>query len=406
MPVCIFQHVGRMSYGDRQDAPWPDDMWSGLTIMGLTNSWTKGINGTALWSTSSQATMSPIYNYSFELPCFHLSSQRSVTNQKHLVLPLTLSYLSLVSLNHCSIDKQYSDEIIGAEIPSTHERDKWWWVFYQSTAFPTLARVLLFDVALNWLTCFPISAKKHLYDVFFLRGCVSEVVQTLVPYLQHHSNGRLETSICSNTERLLALCLLENDGVLHLVREFFHQPENINLEQHTFAISKVSQLVTSVPDKARLGASTFLSSHLYIKRVSIQLIQGAEEWNKNYYDKSTNFIRSGLDGSMLFIGDAFARICRRGSTDVLLSVMIPRIVTQVQSLVQPGSSLTVFEAFESKPGLQFWSKIIVAIKDSYTVERISEQLLQKLATQNINDVEGYWIVWLLFHQIFELQSSI
>ncbi|KAF5807033.1 putative telomere length regulation protein [Helianthus annuus] len=305
-----------------------------------------------------------------------------------------------------SIDKQYRDEVIGAEVPSEHERDNWWQVFYQSTAFPTLARVLLVDVALNWLTCFPVSAKKHLYDVFVLRGCVSEVVQTLVPYLQHHLNGRLETSICSNTERLLALCLLENDGVLQLVREFSHQPGNNNLERRKFNISKVSQLVTSVPDKARLGASTLLSSHLYIKRITIQLIQGAEEWNKNYYDQATNFNRSDLDGSILFIGDAFARICRRGSTDLLLSEMVPRIVTQVQSVVQPGSDLTVSEAFKSKPGLQFWSKIMEAIKDSYAVERISEQLLHRLATQRINDVEGYWILWLLFHQIFELQSSI
>ncbi|KAI3820688.1 hypothetical protein L1987_08236 [Smallanthus sonchifolius] len=305
-----------------------------------------------------------------------------------------------------SIDKQYRDEVIGAEVPSEHERDNWWQVFYRSTAFPTLARVLLLDVALNWLTCFPISAKKHVYDVFFLKGCVSEVVQTLVPYLQHHSNGRLETSICSNTERLLALCLLENDGVLQLAREFSHKPENINLEQQKSAICKVSQLVTSVPDKVRLGASTLLASHLYVKRIARQLIQGAEEWNKNCYDKSTNFGRSDLDGSILFIGDAFARICRRGSTDMLLSEMIPRIVTQVQSLAQPGSDLTVSEAFKSKPGLQFWSKIMETIKDSYAVERISEQLLQKLATQNINDVEGYWILWLLFHQIFVLQSSI
>ncbi|XP_076881668.1 uncharacterized protein LOC143529850 isoform X1 [Bidens hawaiensis] len=305
-----------------------------------------------------------------------------------------------------SIDKQYRDEVIGGEVPSVHERDNWWHVFYQSTAFPTMARVLLVDVALNWLTCFPISAKKHLYDVFFLKGSVSEVVQTLVPYLQYHSNGKLETSICSNTERLLAICLLENDGVLQLAREFFHKPDNINFEQHKSAISKVSQLVTSVPDKARLGASTLLSSHLYIKRITIQLIQAAEEWNKNCDDESTNFNTSDLDGSILFIGDAFARICRRGSTDVLLSEMVPRNITQVQSLVQPGNELTVSESFKSKPGLQVWSKIMEAIKDSYAVERISEQLLHKLATQNINDVEGYWILWLLFHHVFELQSSI
>ncbi|KAI3720928.1 hypothetical protein L2E82_31927 [Cichorium intybus] len=127
--------------------------------------------------------------------------------------------------------------VIGAELPSGQERYNWWQVFYQSSVFPTMARVLLLDVALNWLTCFPISAKKHLYDVFFLRGCISEVVQTLVPYLQHHSNGRLETTVCSNTERLLALCLLENDGVLRLAREFSHQFND------KAAISRVAHLL-------------------------------------------------------------------------------------------------------------------------------------------------------------------
>ncbi|XP_071692455.1 uncharacterized protein [Rutidosis leptorrhynchoides] len=305
-----------------------------------------------------------------------------------------------------SIDKQYRDEIIEAEVPTVDKRDNWREVFYRSTAFPTLARVLLIDVALNWLTCFPISAKKHLYDVFFLKGYVSEVVQTLVPYLQHHSNGRLEISVCSNTERLLALCLLENDGVLELAREFCHQSDDISLEQHKSAIFKVAQLVTSVPDKARSGASNLLSSHLYIKRITVQLIQGAEEWDKKCKDPSTNFSKSDLDGSILFIGDAFARICRRGSTDVLLSEMIPRIVSEVRVILHPGGDSIDTEAIQSKLDLQFWSKIMEAIKDSHAVERISEQLLQKLAALHINDVEGYWILWLLFHRIYELQASV
>lgn len=91
---------------------------------------------------------------------------------------------------------------------------------------------------------------------------------------------------------------------------------------------------------------------------------------------------------------------------MLLSEVIPNIINQVRSLLQHGSDLTVSEAFKSKPGLQFWSKIMEAIKDSYALERLSEQLLQKLASENINDVEGYWILWLLFHKIFELRASI
>jgi len=41
------------------------------------------------------------------------------------------------------------------------------------------------DVVSDWLACFPVSAKKHVYDVFFVNGFATEVVQTLVPYLQY-----------------------------------------------------------------------------------------------------------------------------------------------------------------------------------------------------------------------------
>ncbi|KAI7727427.1 hypothetical protein M8C21_020432 [Ambrosia artemisiifolia] len=246
-----------------------------------------------------------------------------------------------------SIDKQYRDEVnmlysanvIGEEVPSEHERDNWWQDLYL------------------WYNL-------HVHD------------------------------------RLLAICLLENDGVLQLAREFAHQPRNINLEQHKSAISKVSQLVTSVPDKARMGASTLLSSQEQksgIKTVMINQLTLEVIWMVLFYLLGMHLRASVGEGlQYLFLWHA----------DVLLSEMVPRIVTQVHSLVQPGSDLTVSEAFKSKPGLQFWSKIMEANKDSYAVERISEQLLHKLATQNINDVEGYWILWLLFHHIFELQSSV
>ena len=36
------------------------------------------------------------------------------------------------------------------------------------------------DVASNWLGCFPFMAQKYIYDVFFVRGLVTEVLQILV----------------------------------------------------------------------------------------------------------------------------------------------------------------------------------------------------------------------------------
>lgn len=57
--------------------------------------------------------------------------------------------------------------------------------------------------------------------------------------------------------RLVALCLLENDGVLQMAREFGGscQSDDISTEQLNSTISRVAQLVTSVPDKAQSGTS-------------------------------------------------------------------------------------------------------------------------------------------------------
>lgn len=58
------------------------------------------------------------------------------------------------------------------------------------------------DVALDWLACFPTSARLHVYDVFFTNGQLTEVIQALVPCLQ----GRVLVThdlnaVCSNAER-------------------------------------------------------------------------------------------------------------------------------------------------------------------------------------------------------------
>jgi len=58
------------------------------------------------------------------------------------------------------------------------------------------------DVASNWLGCFPFSAQKCVYDVFFVRGLVSEVLQILVPFLQLSPVDGLDVNaVLSNSER-------------------------------------------------------------------------------------------------------------------------------------------------------------------------------------------------------------
>lgn len=91
---------------------------------------------------------------------------------------------------------------------------------------------------------------------------------------------------------------------------------------------------------------------------------------------------------------------------MLLSVLIPQILGHVRSVLSLKSDLPIGEIFESKPGFRFWLNIMEAVNDSHSVERIAEELLHQLALQNVNDVEGYWTLWILFSRISERQSSV
>lgn len=58
------------------------------------------------------------------------------------------------------------------------------------------------DVASNWLACFPFSARKHVYDVFFVHGLITEVVQILVLSLQQNGSDSPDiNAVLSNSER-------------------------------------------------------------------------------------------------------------------------------------------------------------------------------------------------------------
>ncbi|KAH9776638.1 Telomere reg-2 domain-containing protein [Citrus sinensis] len=322
------------------------------------------------------------------------------------------------------IDQRYRDQVLSAKVPCANERDDLWRVFYQGPAFSTLARFLLLDVASNWLACFPFSARKHVYDIFFVNGLAVEVAQTLVPCLQQSRSDVIDiNAIQSNVERLVVLCLLENNGVLQMAREFSvtSMSEDSTNGWPRPIISRVAQLVASVPDKAGLRAPTSLSSQypyalmywmlcvsrsLFFKQLTIQLLSGAEERAITLSDKEASFGISETDGTLLFVGETFCRICRRGSSDVLLREVISQIFRHVQQVLLSNSDADLTELFGSNPGSQVWSKIMGAIKDPYSVERMSELLLHQLASEHVTDVEAYWIIWLLFHQIFYQQTSV
>ncbi|XP_057970395.1 uncharacterized protein LOC131159474 isoform X2 [Malania oleifera] len=317
-----------------------------------------------------------------------------------MLFPLDSSLLS------GSIDERYRDRLVSTKVLSAQDRSDWWGVFYRGVAFPTLARVLLYDIASSWLACFPFSARKHVYDVFFVSGLSTEVVQAVVPCLQQGGSDSLDSdAVRSNAERLLVICLLENNGVLHMAREFSFscQSEDLAGERLKTAISRVAQLVASIPDKAQPRAPTSLSSHLFFKQITVQLLAEAEERDTGLNDKAFILDKSNMTATLLFLGETFARICRRGSADVLLGEVLPQILGHVRVFLRSNIS-NVVDAIESKPGSKFWLRLMEAIKDPYAVERLSEHIFHQLAAEGASDEEAYWVLWILFHRIFHQTS--
>ncbi|XP_061359782.1 uncharacterized protein LOC133303831 [Gastrolobium bilobum] len=320
-----------------------------------------------------------------------------------LLFPLDPSLLS------GSIDESFRNQVFSAKVPSAEERDGWWHAFYRGAAFPTLARFLLLDVAPNWLACFPFSAQKHVYDVFFVHGFLTEVLQILVPFLQQNGSHGLDVNaVLSNSERLLVLCLIENNGVLRLAREFggSSKSEGFTNEQIKLDVSRVAQIVASIPDKSRMNSPSSLSSHLFFKQIIDQLLSVAEEREMILLENVDTLDEMDKNGALLFVGEMFSRICRRGSADQLSSELIPRVLRLVNSCLSSSNNSVTKELLESKPDSMFWLRLMESIRDPYTMERISEQILHKLATQHANDVQAYWVLWLLFHRNFKLQVSV
>ena len=91
---------------------------------------------------------------------------------------------------------------------------------------------------------------------------------------------------------------------------------------------------------------------------------------------------------------------------MLLSEVTPQILRHVRSCLSPNTDVVDTDVFESNPESQFWLKIMEAITDPYTIERISERLLRQLATEHASDIEAYWVLWILFHQLLKCQSSV
>ncbi|KAF3506902.1 hypothetical protein F2Q69_00005548 [Brassica cretica] len=302
------------------------------------------------------------------------------------------------------IGDKYGEKVSSSLVPcAKDDRSDWSQTFYRGVAFPTFARVLLLDVASDWLSCFPVSVQTHLYDSFFLDGPVVEVVQVLVPFLHHvDKNAAADAnSVQTNVERLLILCLLENAGVLKMTKEIgdYYQGDSSRNGNLKPLLSRLSQILTSIPDKARLKAPPLLSSHLYFKHITNQLLQILDDRASCNEANSTDIVLS-------FVGEMFSRICRRGLSDLLLSEVTPHVLAHVRRLLNSNKGSVEIESFQLDPTSQIWSKTMEAVTDPYAVEKMAEQLLHQLYAEHASDVEAFWTIWTLFHRNVKHQASL
>ncbi|KAH9603580.1 hypothetical protein KSS87_010691 [Heliosperma pusillum] len=375
-----------------------------------------------------------------------------------LLFPIDTSSLSGV------ISEQYRDQLKKEEVPSVSERrSQLWEVFYRGVAFPTLARFLIygkgmilqlnndhkatinlndhrchskpstnlfscwrvgdwvaeegspvpvvvvvsvgrcFYVASNWLPRLPITAQNLVYDVFFVKGLSTEVVQAVIPCLDH--NAKI---VRSNAERLIVICLLENEGVIQIARDLSVDSDSEESSQSVvkLTVSRVAQLVASVPDKARRGAPKSLSPHYFFKNITTQLLAGAEEKSLKALGGYSITASTVTDATFQFVGEMFTRICRRGSTDLLLSELIPHILRRVRSFLSSQTDTNLEGDFMLDSSFRFWFLMIEIIKDAYVVERMAEQILRQLVAERANDIEAYWILWTLFQRSKRSQTTV
>ncbi|KAH7680909.1 telomere length regulation protein [Dioscorea alata] len=314
-----------------------------------------------------------------------------------------------VSLVSDCLDERYRSHVCDTKVPTDAERDEYWHVFYYGAAFPTMARILLYNVASIWLAQFPVSAQKLVYDSFFIKGPPDEILQALVPGLTRNgTNDADHNAVCANIERLLVLCLLENKGVQYMVTSVLvanNSGENvlqlIKPRDLTF-ISMLAQTLASIPDKARVKASSVLSSQSkFFQQVVIQLMDGAAERAINFPHRADALDEPTTDSAFLFVGETFSRICRRGSTDILVAELIPRLLKHAQQCPLLDGDFTALDLVQSQPETLFWLKIMETIRDQYTVERLSDSLLRQLSRRNTSDREAFLTLWLLFSQLFK-----
>ncbi|KAL5211677.1 hypothetical protein ABZP36_022524 [Zizania latifolia] len=301
-----------------------------------------------------------------------------------------------------TVNEPFRSQIINAVSLSNDEWESWRHAFYHGPAFPTISKILLGYVALKWLRQFRASARKEVYDSFFVKGPLTEVIQALVPALAHKGDSKDDHNIiCSNIERLLILCLVENKGVCQIVSELTfktkHSDGILNPDRAT-VISRVAQLLVSVPDKTRMGASPTLASSSFFKCVVDQLLVGAEQAAMELAADKDAYGPEASNSVFHFVGEVLSRVSRRGSAGILVAELIPRIRSHLKRCMASDHMTIIPDMIKHASQSRFWFNMVEAIRDQHSIERLTEELLRQLASQHTSDEEAYWIVWTLFSQ--------
>lgn len=89
-----------------------------------------------------------------------------------------------------------------------------------------------------------------------------------------------------------------------------------------------------------------------------------------------------------------------------MSEVTSQILHFIRSFISSSSSSLAPDLLKSQPGCQFWLKMMETVRDTYAVEKMLEQLLLQLATECVNEVEAYWIIWILFHKLLKNQITV
>jgi telomere length regulation protein len=306
---------------------------------------------------------------------------------------------------------------------------------YEGSLFTTLAKLLLHQVAPDWLACFPSGAPRWLFDEFFLQAPVTEALFELAPSLSsdhlrvEDTEDELDGSavVCAQARRLLEMCLIEKEGVKEMALAFGRHSQALHLAEgkQTQGWSnnrrkigqatwlqmdkQIAQLLASVPDRAGFKAASSLQSPSFFQLIVKQLVAAIEEHQEEMRLQSMTLEEASADGLYTFSGEVIVKLCRRGHADVVASVLVPKLFQQVLHNfgnfgreVSEGEKDTPHLTWESIKHISersYWAAVTVAIKDSHAMEKWVEALLRDMADKPIDDLQAYCILLTLFSDL-------